>query len=57
MAMQKCHASTQFFDDEGYEAECVLPAGHAGTVHQDPVVGDWDEDELYTVRRPSPPDR
>ncbi|GAA4887734.1 hypothetical protein ACFPM3_33865 [Streptomyces coeruleoprunus] len=49
MTVQKCGVSVQFFDDEAYEAQCVLPAGHPGTVHKDPVIGDWDEDEIYTT--------
>jgi hypothetical protein len=44
---QTCGVVGQFCDDEGFEAECVLPAGHPGRVHEDPVIGAWDEDELY----------
>ncbi|MBW5482803.1 hypothetical protein [Streptomyces bambusae] len=50
MAEQTCGAWAQFFDDEGYEAGCVLPAGHPGRVHEDAIIGPWDEDELYTTR-------
>lgn len=44
---EKCKVSAVFCDDEGYEAECTLPAGHPGEVHHDPIIGDWDWDEVY----------
>lgn len=51
MAEQKCAVTAKFFDSEGCEAECVLPAGHPGHVHEDPVLGEWDEDEVYPFRQ------
>ncbi|MFE1554870.1 hypothetical protein ACFW6V_07730 [Streptomyces sp. NPDC058734] len=47
MTAQKCGVSAVFFDTEAFEAECTLPAGHPGTVHEDPIIGSWDEDEVY----------
>ncbi|MCX5199357.1 hypothetical protein OOK31_36720 [Streptomyces sp. NBC_00249] len=49
MAEQTCRVTAQFFDDEGCEAACVLPAGHPGKVHKDAVIGAWDEDEPCVV--------
>ncbi|MFD3870333.1 hypothetical protein [Streptomyces sp. NPDC058623] len=47
MAEQMCGIGGRFPDTEQCEASCVLPAGHPGTVHKDPVVGEWDEDEIF----------
>ncbi|MEU9237854.1 hypothetical protein [Streptomyces subrutilus] len=47
MAEQTCRVGARFADDEQYEASCVLPAGHPGTEHRDPVIGSWDEAEIY----------
>lgn len=47
MAEQTCRIGGRFPDDEQYNASCVLPAGHPDTVHKDPVIGEWDEGEIY----------
>lgn len=45
----KCGARTVFWpDDEACDAECWLPP-HEGTVHEDEALGQWDEDDLFTV--------
>lgn len=48
---KRCGARATFWpDDEACEAECMLPAGHEGTVHEDEILGEWDEEELPTHR-------
>ncbi|MFB7592419.1 hypothetical protein [Streptomyces sp. NPDC056169] len=45
-----CGARTVFWpDDEACDAECSRPAGHAGTIHEDEILGEWDADELPTT--------
>lgn len=51
MTEQTCGVGGRFPDDEGYEAGCVLPAGHPGQVHEDAVVGEWHEDEIFPARQ------
>jgi hypothetical protein len=45
-----CGARTVFWPDvEACDAECHLPAGHEpADVHEDPILGEWTEDELVT---------
>lgn len=45
-----CGASAIFWpDDEGCEAECILPADHQPeNIHQDETLGDWDANDLPT---------
>ncbi|MFI8792591.1 hypothetical protein [Streptomyces sp. NPDC055105] len=47
--VRPCGARTVFWpEDEACEAECILPHGHAGLVHEDKVLGEWDETDLTT---------
>ena len=48
-----CLAATVFWpDDEACDAECELPKGHdPANVHRDPILGEWDEDEMNTWTR------
>jgi hypothetical protein len=40
----RCGATTVFWPEhEGWEAECMKPRGHEGTVHEDEILGEWDE--------------
>jgi hypothetical protein len=45
-----CRARTVFWpDDEGCDAECVLPIGHEpNEIHEDAILGTWNEDDLIT---------
>lgn len=47
-----CGARTVFWPDvEQCEAECMLPARHEpADEHQDEILGEWTEDELWTTR-------
>jgi len=38
-------------DDEMCEAECVLPDGHPGSIHEDEILGEWNEDYMLTTWR------
>ena len=45
----KCGARTVFWpDDEACDAECIRPRGHGGTIHEDEILGEWDEEEMFT---------
>lgn len=44
-----CGARAVFWpDDEGCDAECFRPP-HDGTIHEDEILGAWDEDDLPTT--------
>lgn len=46
---QLCGARTVFWpDDEACDAECFLPAGHEGSIHEDEILGEWNEEDLLT---------
>lgn len=45
-----CGARTVFWpDDEACDAECIRPAEHAGTRHEDEILGEWDEEDMFTT--------
>lgn len=45
---ERCGATTVFWPRvEACEAECFL-APHEGTVHEDEILGEWDEDDMAT---------
>ncbi|MFH9236011.1 hypothetical protein [Streptomyces globisporus] len=47
---ETCKAHTVFWPDvEGCDAECVRHRGHKGTIHEDEILGDWDEDNMFTT--------
>lgn len=50
MTEQICGATAIFWpEDEACEAECYLAPGHQpANVHEDKILGEWDEDELIT---------
>jgi len=50
--MTLCGAvATFWFDNEACGAECMLSAYHGGTVHEDEMLGEWDENEFITVKK------
>lgn len=47
---RKCGARAVFWPDvEAIEAECIRSRGHAGTIHEDEILGEWDETDLFTI--------
>jgi hypothetical protein len=36
-------------DDEACDAECIRHRGHKGTIHEDEILGEWDEEDMYTT--------
>jgi predicted RNA-binding Zn-ribbon protein involved in translation (DUF1610 family) len=46
----RCGARTVFWpDDEACDAECIRHRGHKGTIHEDEILGEWDEEDMYTT--------
>lgn len=46
---ERCGARTIFWPDvEACEAECIRHQGHKGTIHEDEILGDWDEEDMIT---------
>ncbi|HEY9474408.1 MAG TPA: hypothetical protein VIS06_11225 [Mycobacteriales bacterium] len=44
-----CGATAVFWpDDEACDATCIRPWQHPGIVHEDEILGEWDEDDLPT---------
>jgi hypothetical protein len=47
---ERCGARTVFWPDaEACDAECIRHRGHKGTIHEDEILGTWDEDDMMTV--------
>lgn len=47
---QACGARTVFWPEvEACEAECIRHRGHKGTIHEDEILGDWDEEDMMTI--------
>jgi hypothetical protein len=47
---EQCGARAVFWPDvEACDAECIRPKDHGGTVHEDEILGEWDEDDLVTT--------
>lgn len=45
-----CGARTVFWPDvEAIDAKCIRPRGHEpANIHEDEILGEWNEDELLT---------
>jgi hypothetical protein len=47
---ETCGARTVFWpDDEACDAQCIRHHGHSGTIHEDEILGEWNEEDLYTT--------
>lgn len=47
---ETCGARTVFWPEtEACEAKCIRHHGHKGTVHEDVILGEWDEEDMNTI--------
>jgi hypothetical protein len=47
---ERCGARTVFWPDvEACDAECIRHRGHKGTIHEDEILGTWDEEDMMTA--------
>lgn len=55
---ERCGATTVFWPDvEARDAECIRLRGHGGTVHEDAIMGEWDEETFGVPTRYPEADR
>src|SRR4051812_1840668 len=49
---EKCGARTVFWPDvEACDAECIRHRGHKGILHEDEILGEWNEGDMPTFHR------